>query len=89
MSEVNLRPKWDKIRNKPDLVETSAMQAALIAIATANSSAPTDGQAIVFQSSTGNLIWGTGGTSLLVFKRPDGTSGYFRPDGTSTYERAA
>jgi hypothetical protein len=45
------------------IVVTSALQAALIALATANSSAPTNGQAIIFQSSTGNLIWGPGDVS--------------------------
>lgn len=45
-----------------DVILASAMQAAIIAIVTANSgSGPTDGQAIIFQTSTGNLIWGAGG----------------------------
>ena len=49
------------------VIVTSAMQAALISIVTANTgSAPTDGQVIGFEASTGNLIWTTGGTSYTA-----------------------
>ena len=77
-------------RTAIDAVSVSDLQAAIIAIiSAATGRGPYDGEVIGFESASGNLIWMTGGTVLSIFKRPDGTSGYFRPDGTSTYNRAA